>query len=94
MREQSRREGNGTLIQYCFGRSWYYLCSGDTGWTQAVGTLVCRQLGYSDQGKGIPPLYIIMWSTNNYRSKFRSCAFMPYPPGPDGKKSYKAEQTL
>ena len=46
-------ESNGIFIQYCSGGSWHYLCSGGVGWTPTLATVVCRQLGYSDQGEGI-----------------------------------------
>ena len=37
------------FVRYCSGGSWHYLCSGGVGWTPTLATVVCRQLGYSDQ---------------------------------------------
>ena len=57
-RKLSIGESNGIFIQYCSGGSWHYLCSGGAGWTPTLATVACRQLGYSDQGKGILQIMI------------------------------------
>ena len=42
---------NEVLVQVCLYGYWYYLCAGGETWTPALATVVCRELGYSDQGK-------------------------------------------
>ena len=62
-RQQPRGEGNGIFIQYCSGKSWYYLCGGSVGLSPPEAAVVCRQLGYSDQGEGVPCTFIAILIT-------------------------------
>ena len=47
----SVRLHNEVIILGCIQERWYYLCAGGVAWTPALATVVCRELGHSDQGK-------------------------------------------
>ena len=52
-KQQTRETDKGIFIQYCSEGNWHYLCSIGVRETSetALATVVCRQFGYSDQGR-------------------------------------------